>query len=136
MRDSSAIPRLQAKSPAFPPTLGSFFLRIEMSLHVRLRMPIFDLWRSWIDASLFAAEAQGVIALRMMRFASGGPHSAAESRRMVTEKFVAFSAAQLAAASSLVRGSSPAEIMRNALAPIKLSVRANHRRLSGARTIS
>jgi hypothetical protein len=99
-------------------------------------MPIFDLWRSWIDASLFAAEAHGVIALRMMRLVCGGPHSAAESRRMVTEKFIAFSAAQLAAASSLVRGSSPDEIMRNALAPIKLSVRNNHRRLSRVRSIS
>jgi hypothetical protein len=30
---------------------------------VRLRLPIFDLWPSWIDASLF--EAQGGIALRI-----------------------------------------------------------------------
>jgi hypothetical protein len=41
---------------------------------------MFDLWGSWIDASLFAAEAHGVIALRTMRLVCGGPHSAAEGR--------------------------------------------------------
>jgi hypothetical protein len=98
-------------------------------------MPMLDLWRHWIDASLFAAEAQCVVALRMMQFAEGGPHSAAEGRRMVTEKFIAFSAAQLAAASSLVRGGSPAETMRSALAPIRLHVRKNRIRLSGTPSI-
>jgi hypothetical protein len=43
---------------------------------------MFDLWGSRIDASLFAAEAHGVIALRTMRLVSGGPHSAAEGRRI------------------------------------------------------
>jgi hypothetical protein len=38
-------------------------------------MPMFNLWRNWIDTGLFAAEAQCVIALRMMRIASGHPGS-------------------------------------------------------------
>jgi hypothetical protein len=92
-------------------------------------MPMFDLWQSWIDASLFATEAQCVVALRMIRFAEGGPRSAAESRRMVTEKFTALCAAHLAAASSLVQGGGPADVASCAFAPIKLRVRENLRRL-------
>jgi hypothetical protein len=33
---------------------------------------MLDFWRNLIDAGLFAAEVQGVIALRLMRLASGG----------------------------------------------------------------
>jgi hypothetical protein len=54
---------------------------------------MLDFWRNLIDAGLFAAEVQGVIALRLMRLASGGSESSAEIRRMVTEKFTALSAA-------------------------------------------
>jgi hypothetical protein len=78
-------------------------------------MPMFDVWRDWIDAGLFAAEAQAVVALRMMRIASGGPRAAAETHRMVSEKFAALSAAKAAATSALVRGSSPTKVMRSAL---------------------
>jgi hypothetical protein len=46
---------------------------------------MLDFWRNLIDAGLFAAEVQGVIALRLMRLASGGSESSAEIRRMVTE---------------------------------------------------
>jgi hypothetical protein len=35
-------------------------------------MCMLDFWRNLIDAGLFAAEVQGVIALRLMRLASGG----------------------------------------------------------------
>jgi hypothetical protein len=42
-------------------------------------------WRNLIDAGLFAAEVQGVIALRLMRLASGGSQASAEIRRMVAE---------------------------------------------------
>jgi hypothetical protein len=96
---------------------------------------MFNLWRNWIDASLFAAEAQCVVALRMTQFASGEPNSAAESRRMVSEKFAALSEAQLAAASSFLQGNSPAEVMRSALAPIKRRVQKNRRRLSRVRSM-
>jgi hypothetical protein len=43
-------------------------------------------WRACIDASLFAAEVQTVIALRMMRLAAGGSEAAEEARCMVAEK--------------------------------------------------
>ncbi len=93
-------------------------------------MPMFNLWRNWIDAGLFATEAQYVIALRMMRLASGTPGATAETYRMVSEKFTALSAAHLAAVSALVKGKSPAAVMTSALAPVKQRVRKNSRRLS------
>ena len=96
-------------------------------------MTRFGLWRNWIDAGLFVAEAQCVVALRMTRFASGGRTSVAEGRRMVAEKFAALSEAHFAAAASLARGRSAAEVTRSALAPIKLRVRKNRRRLSRSR---
>ena len=43
-------------------------------------------WRNLIDAGLFAAEVQGVIALRLMRLASGGSEASAEIRRMVNHR--------------------------------------------------
>jgi hypothetical protein len=92
-------------------------------------MPMFDVWRDWIDVSLLAAEAQAVVALRMMRIASGGPRAAAETHRMVSEKFAALSAAKAAATSALVRGSGPTKVMRSALAPVKRHVRNNRNHL-------
>jgi hypothetical protein len=93
-------------------------------------MPMFNLWRNWIDTGLFAAEAQCVIVLRMMRLASGHPGAAAETHRMVSEKFTALSAAQLAAGSALVKGKRPSAIMAIALTPFKRRIRKNRRRLS------
>ncbi len=43
-------------------------------------------------------EAQGVIALRMLRLAAGGARAEAESSRMMTEKILAAGEAQVAAA--------------------------------------
>jgi hypothetical protein len=71
---------------------------------------MLDFWRNLIDAGLFAAEVQGVIALRLMRLASGGSEASAEIRRMVTEKFTALSAAHAAATSALLNGNNPVQI--------------------------
>ena len=49
-------------------------------------------------------DAQNVIALRMMRFAAGGPSGQNEARRMVTEKIAAGVQAQLAAVSGIITG--------------------------------
>jgi hypothetical protein len=63
-------PPVVTRTRRLPPPLGSFCLHLDnVSSQVRLRMPMFDLWQSWIDASPIAAEAQCVVALRMMRFA-------------------------------------------------------------------
>ena len=94
---------------------------------------MLDFWRNLIDAGLFAAEVQGVIALRLMRLASGGSESSAEIRRMVTEKFTALYAAHAAATPALLNGNNPLQIMNSALLPIKRRVRKNRHRLAGLR---
>jgi hypothetical protein len=48
---------------------------------------------------------------------------------MVTEKFLALSDAQFAAATSFLNGNNPMEMMRSALLPIRRCVRQNRRRL-------
>ena len=68
---------------------------------------MLDFWRNLIDAGLFAAEVQGVIALRLIRLASGGSEASAEMSRMVTEKFAALSAAHAAATSAFPQGQQP-----------------------------
>ena len=93
---------------------------------------MLDFWRNLIDAGLFAAEVQGVIALRLIRLASGGSESA-EIRRMVTEKFTALSAGHAAATSAFLSGNNPVQIMNSALLPIKRRVRKNRHRLAGPR---
>jgi hypothetical protein len=50
-------------------------------------------------------EAQSVVALRMMRLASGGAGTQAEMGRMMVEKAAAVTEAQFAAATAAVAGS-------------------------------
>jgi hypothetical protein len=92
-------------------------------------MKVSDYWRHWMDACLFATEAQCVVTLRMVNFASGHSQSEAEGHRMVTEKFLALWDAQFAAATSFLNGNNPMEMMRSALLPIRRCVRQNRRRL-------
>jgi hypothetical protein len=92
---------------------------------------MFNDWSDWIAVgALFALEAQGVIAMRLMKIAEGGPEADAECQRMVTEKFAAASASLAAATKALATGKSFEAAAKLALAPIRRSVRANHRRLS------
>jgi hypothetical protein len=86
-------------------------------------------WNSWIDAAQFGFEAQGVIAMRLMRIASGGQDGAVECTRMVLEKIEAVTAAHTAGALALASGKSMEAATRLAMAPVKRRVRANHQRL-------
>ena len=87
------------------------------------------LWQPWLDAMRFGFEVQSVIALRLLKFATGGAGSGAESTRMVTEKVEALADAQTAGAVALAQGKSMRAATKRAMTPIKRSVRANHRRL-------
>jgi hypothetical protein len=83
---------------------------------------MLDFWRNLIDAGLFAAEVQGVIALRLIRLASGGSekiHRALSRSRGRTAAFLS--------------GNNPVQIMNSALLPIKRRVRKNRHRLAGLR---
>jgi len=84
---------------------------------------------AWFEAAQFGADSQRVIALRMMRLASGGPQAVTEARRMVSEKINAFGVAQTAILSALVTGGSLETAAVKAYAPYRRAVRANSSRL-------
>lgn len=87
---------------------------------------------SWFDLSMDAwrlgAEAQTVIALRMMKIAAGGPGVDAETRRMVAEKVGAAMELSTKAAISAMTGGAPVG-PAHAVAHYRRKVRANTRRL-------
>ena len=92
----------------------------ELNPWVVLTMRAFQL--SW--------EAQSVIALRMMRLASGDVRGQAELNRMVVEKITAADEAQVAVAAAIMNGHKDHVIAGKALTVYKKRVRANRRRLS------
>ena len=75
-------------------------------------------------------DAQSVIALRMMRLASGGAKTKAEMNRMVIEKTAAIAEAQVAATSAIMAGRKDHVVASKALNVFKKRVKANKRRLS------
>jgi hypothetical protein len=85
--------------------------------------------KAWFEAAQFGADSQSVIAMRMMRLASGGPLAATEAQRMVSEKVAAFAEAQGLMMSALVNGKSFEAAAVKAYAPYRRAVRANRRRL-------
>ena len=92
------------------------------------------MFNPWLSIGLRAwqigLEAQSVIALRVLRMAAGGPRAEAEASRMVTEKMLAASEAQMAAAAATVRGAKNHVGAGKALNVYRKRVRANRRRLS------
>jgi hypothetical protein len=88
----------------------------------------------WIALSLRAfalgVEAQSVIALRMIRLASGDIRGQAELNRMVVEKIAALAEAQVAAATAMMNGHKDHVVARKALTVYRRHVRDNRRRLS------
>ena len=70
-------------------------------------------------------EAQSLVALRMMRLASGGAGTQAEMGRMMVEKAAAVTEAQFAAATAAVAGSKDHVIAGKALKGFRKRVRAN-----------
>jgi hypothetical protein len=92
------------------------------------------MFNPWFALSLKAVqmgvEAQSVIALRMLRLASGGARMEAEATRMVTEKVAAAAEAQTVAAVAAMKGRQPHAVAGKALKVFKKPVRANNRRLT------
>ena len=88
----------------------------------------------WLALTLktiqLGAEAQSVIALRMLRLAAGGHRMEAEATRMVTEKVAAATEAQLVAAVAAIRGNPQHVVAAKTLKAVRKRVRANKRRLS------
>jgi hypothetical protein len=92
-------------------------------------------WKLWSDAWHMGLDAQRVIAMRLVRISAGGAKAEAESRRMVSEKIAAVTAAQMAAATALASGKGIEAAASAALRPVKKTVRANQRRLSLAKGV-
>lgn len=80
------------------------------------------------DAMKLGAEAQAVVALRLMKLAAGGPGVDAESSRMVAEKVGAATELATKAAISAMTGGAPVGPAL-AIAHYRRKVRANTRRL-------
>jgi hypothetical protein len=91
------------------------------------------MFNPWLELSLKAVrigmEAQSVIALRMLRLASGGAPVEAEANRMKTDKVGAAAEAQAVAAVPALSGRSPHVVVSKARV-VKKRIRANKRRVS------
>jgi hypothetical protein len=90
----------------------------------------------WLAPLTLAAEAQWVIALRLMLMAGGGAAAAAEAQRMATEKMIAAAQAQVAAGVALATGRGLDGAARAAAKPYRRAVGANRRRLTRRHTRS
>lgn len=84
----------------------------------------------WVEILRFVCEVQGVISMRLVRLAQGGPQAAAEARLMVEEKVAAFADAEAALAQALFAGEDFFVAAERAYAPVRSRVQANSSRLA------
>jgi len=97
-----------------------------------MRSDTNNFWDNWIEALRFTCEAQGVISARLLLFASGAPNALDEAERMISEKVVAFTDAEIAAARALTDGLGLYAAAERAYSPLKRCVHDNSDRLFGA----
>jgi len=95
----------------------------------RKKSILFNLMNTWLEALRFSADVQRVMALRMMRLASGGPLAATEACQMISEKVFAFEEAQVAIVTALATGNGLYAATAEAYGPYRRCVRANCLRL-------
>jgi hypothetical protein len=92
------------------------------------------MFNPWVTLSMrvfqLGVEAQSVIALRMLRLASGDVRGQDELNRMVVEKMTAVAEAQMAATVAFMSGNKDHVVARKALTVFRKRVRENKRRLS------
>jgi hypothetical protein len=80
------------------------------------------MFRPWYQLTMLAIESQTVVALRLMKLASGGTAASDEVQRMVSEKV----SAGAAAATTILSGGG----FDKAIKQTRRQVRSNFRRLS------
>jgi hypothetical protein len=90
---------------------------------------LFNVLNTWLEAVRFSADVQRVMALRMIRLASGGPLAATEACQMIAEKVSAFEEAQVAIVTALATGSDLYAATAEVYGPYQRCVRANCLRL-------
>jgi hypothetical protein len=95
---------------------------------------MFGNWLSLANRTAqLSMEAQGVIALRLMRIAGGGAAAQSEIQMMFSEKATAMGQAQLAMTQGFMTNADQAVTARKVLSIYKKRVHANSVRLSRAR---
>ena len=87
------------------------------------------IWKSGFDAWRMLAEAQTVIALRMMGMAGLWRLADGETTRMFTEKQEAFAQSAFDGALAAMRGQSPDRVLSAVVRPLGRKTSANARRL-------
>ena len=91
---------------------------------------MFESFNGWFESMRFACEVQGVISMRLMRMAQGGPDAAVEANLMIAEKIDAFADAEVALAQALFAGEGLMVAAERAYAPLRRCVGANSSRLA------
>jgi hypothetical protein len=91
-----------------------------------------EAFNSWIESVRFACEVQGVISMRLMKLAEGGPDAAVEADRMIAEKLDAFADAEVALLKALAQGEGIVAAVERAYLPVRERVSANSHRLASA----
>lgn len=87
------------------------------------------IWKSGFDAWRMLAEAQTVVAFRMMGMAGLWTMSKGETARMFSEKQQAFTQSAMDSAAAAMRGQPPERILAAAVRPLGVKTSANARRL-------
>lgn len=96
-------------------------------------MDPFKPWRPAFAVWQVMAEAQVVIALRVMGMAGMLPASPKERHRMVAEKGPAMARAAVAAGAAMAAGKGPGEVLEAAVRPVRRRTSANVKRLTKPR---
>ncbi len=94
------------------------------------RVDPFGPWRAGVAYWTMMAEAQAVIAIRVMGMWGMIPASPRERRTMLAEKGPAFAEAALAAGIAAAQGRRPEAVLEAAVKPLGRRTRANVRRLT------
>lgn len=95
----------------------------------RVVMPM-DYWTNAMQVCFVLAEAQGVMAMRLMGLAGVWSVPKTENRRMLSEKVFAFVKGTTDASVAAWAGKSPDKVAALAIKPIRQTTRANHKRLT------
>jgi hypothetical protein len=105
--------------------------QIQIGALQRLRRTLINFWYANLRLAQTAWDANFVVAMRLMRLASGGALAQREAQRMIAEKAVAFGEAQVAAAAKLITGAGMPTAAKSASDVYRRKVGANRRRLKG-----
>lgn len=94
----------------------------------------FALWRLSVEVTQMTAEAQTVMALRMMGMAGLVPMNKDEPARMISEKHKALAASGRAMSQAMMAGKSATDVMAAGVKPMRAKTRANAKRLTRGKT--